>query len=468
MVDESLHIPPGANSLVVSRDAEYKIIGELSGKGTKPEDEGRLFFNGHSGEIVPVYDLAGADEFGILSYKLSGVRCLSAQGTWQSNDRRVFRADLVIDKMVVERRTQAPVMWRTDWFLNGPRSNFIFDQQTNRNQIISRSRNTGQCSVSVQFEATLKSSAYDHTFVNLGDFAFLVGEVPQGMCPDWTVGLGIEYRPEWGSVPNAETRATIAEAVSFVFGRQLFPVGWTEFDGKGFPIRAAAQSAWSPDLLGVCTRPDSPPVEIRPTKSPWVGRTHEVLESLVPAFLLRRQEFRLSNALALYWEAKRVPIGLNLPAFAAALETLMKAWFTSSKTKSRGVYISKDAFETLLDDELRSAATKLEITPYGDRMLRRIQGAYNMGANERIEIFFRELELPIGKGELAALRERNIMAHGSVDPERDVQLLAATRAYETLFNRVFLKMLGYQGKYIDYSTVNWPQRPIDEPIGFNP
>jgi hypothetical protein len=39
-----------------------------------------------------------------------------------------------------------------------------------------------------------------------------------------------------------------------------------------------------------------------------------------------------------------------------------------------------------------------------------------------------------------------------------------TLAYRTLFNRIMLKILGYDGAYVDYSTMEWPDRPLGEPL----
>jgi hypothetical protein len=33
-----------------------------------------------------------------------------------------------------------------------------------------------------------------------------------------------------------------------------------------------------------------------------------------------------------------------------------------------------------------------------------------------------------------------------------------------LFNRIILKILGYDGTYIDYSAKEWPERLLDEPL----
>ncbi len=44
-------------------------------------------------------------------------------------------------------------------------------------------------------------------------------------------------------------------------------------------------------------------------------------------------------------------------------------------------------------------------------------------------------------------------------------MIRATRVYQTLFHRIVLKLLGYDGTYIDYGTLGHPIRDISEPSG---
>jgi len=43
--------------------------------------------------------------------------------------------------------------------------------------------------------------------------------------------------------------------------------------------------------------------------------------------------------------------------------------------------------------------------------------------------------------------------------------LILTRVYEVLFNRVILKLLGYDGYYIDYNAVKCPLKHSDKKSG---
>jgi predicted metal-dependent hydrolase len=196
-------------------------------------------------------------------------------------------------------------------------------------------------------------------------------------------------------------------------------------------------------------------------------RFEELLVEMVPRYLELNGEFDFDNVLAGYWLFEQTLLGANIPVLATSVEMLKRAWYSSARSKSRGVYMPKEEFEELLEEELNTMEEKLRETEYGDRMVRRMRNAYNFGANESIEFFLGELGLPIGPVERSAMRARNPMAHGSatlLDESRHQETINNTLAYRTLFNRIMLKILGYDGAYVDYATMEWPDRPLGEPL----
>jgi hypothetical protein len=208
------------------------------------------------------------------------------------------------------------------------------------------------------------------------------------------------------------------------------------------------------------------PVEIDAYRSE--GGIEPLLKQLEPSYLTLQDELRLNEALRCYWLSREVPIGLNLPVLSAGVETLASSWFESSSSKTRGVYMPKRDFDALLSEDLRSAKSKLDSRQYGDRILNRLGNAYNMGANDRLRFFFDEIGLSVKETEWWAIGERNPMAHGHAsifDKSADERMIRATRVYQTLFHRIVLKLLGYDGSYKDYGTLGLPTRHISEPGG---
>jgi hypothetical protein len=115
------------------------------------------------------------------------------------------------------------------------------------------------------------------------------------------------------------------------------------------------------------------------------------------------------------------------------------------------VYLAKKEYDELLSSEFGLIENKLENTPYKTRIMNRIKGAYNMGANEQMDFFFEEIHLPIRSVERDAIKERNQMAHGkTMNDKVNENAINLTHAYQTLFHRVLLKVLEYDGEYIGY------------------
>jgi hypothetical protein len=129
--------------------------------------------------------------------------------------------------------------------------------------------------------------------------------------------------------------------------------------------------------------------------------------------------------------------------------------------------MEKRKFVDLLATAFQFAKESLKDQPFGDRIMRKMEGCFQMGSNEQLDTFFSELGLAIGDRERAAIKARNAPAHGGA-AATEQELIALHRhsvTYKVLFERVFLKILGHEGKYIDRATLGFPLRNLDEPIG---
>lgn len=59
------------------------------------------------------------------------------------------------------------------------------------------------------------------------------------------------------------------------------------------------------------------------------------------------------------------------------------------------------------------------------------------------------------------------MAHGSMtnlSDEEKLKYSAYTRAYIKLYNRIILRLLGYDKEYVDYYNLDFPKRIMDQNI----
>ena len=200
------------------------------------------------------------------------------------------------------------------------------------------------------------------------------------------------------------------------------------------------------------------------------GHKHFLLEekgpSIIDTYIKHRDELALSDTMWLLWLANLVPVGSSLVYLSAAMENLMTAWFKSTKSKLGGTYMPPKEWDPVIKGPLDILQTNLIGNQYSDRILRKVNNANNFGPNERFEYFFDEISLPIGDVEKSAIKARNRFAHGiEKDVNKIENIVAADRAFKTLLNRSLLKVLGYDGEYIDYSSYSHPTRKLNEPIG---
>lgn len=455
-------IPKGAQTIEIWRDDSYKLNGRILGE-----------YDGHSfgymdkediaGTFVPSIEIEGTDYHGTISYKLCHcyIRDISSRVSLDSYPKTNFTANLMLNH--VEKKSLTNKKWDLliEWYLNGP-INFLFPRFTERKlqENFVRKRFDHEERTYPVTERT--ETNRDFAFIELQDKSFLIQAVPKYYGPKWSNCIGIEYREEWGGIPNEEEREAISEIVSFIFGRQLLNVGYTKFTNMGSPIEEVAKSPWGDNVVSKCQRPSFFPIDIDSDET-W-GLIEKVLIQLIPKYLSLRNDLNLKQALWSYWVSLDLPIGVNLPILSAGVETIAKSWFKTSKSKTKGVYLEKKEYDELLASEFNLIEEKLRENVYKQRILNKIKYAFNMSANDRLNFFFSEIDLPIGKTEAKAIEGRNSMAHGDIMSDEVEKMVRLTRAFQTLFHRILLKILGYDGDYIDWYTVDCINRNINEPI----
>jgi len=452
---------------MVDRDNSYKMRAIMHGESNSL-DVDNLVGEGVAGTIVKTFQIDGGLNFGTRQARLSDCVYRDIKRNWLGPDgQSAYQVNILLGKVAsgnFEAKDSGHHV--CEWFINGPREGMVYSRTTRRtmSQVFERERHSIDSTPVNTRGDRVECNGRDFFYVNSGDIAFLVCQVPDVFAPSWSKKVSIEYRREFGNIPDNHQREVISELVSFFLGRQLLRIGQTTFDKRLTPIYEEAISPWGSNVVDVCSKPDVPPISYSDKE---LGRIEDVLNRCLPAYLKIREELRLNDVLWRYWIARSMPLGTNIPILASALEVLRNAWFRSYKTKSGGVYMAKKEYSKLISKDISEIEKKLGDRQYARRMVTRIELAYNMGNNERTEIFFEEAGIKIGREEIKALKIRNKMIHGdSVDDDDKIkEIIHLWRVYECLFHRTLLKILGYQGNYIDRGTIGLPERGIEEPSG---
>lgn len=447
----------------ISRDNLYKIKafieGETTGFSNIRNDELK------PGELIEGIELKVTKHSGLIQYILESCYIGGTNTTYNPYENKyIFIGDL-ITYQIKEICSNNKIDVHIDWFLNGPRQSFIFTRATER--VVTKTFNKTRFSVDERDKGSANpfesvSSGCDFAFINTKEFKFIVSLVPKHYSPDWSEKIAIEYRNEWG-IPSEETKRAISELVSFILGKQLLQVGSTKLDENENIVERCANSPWGDNVIAECQRFENNPIDLSHEN---LGGFERAMNQLLPKYLEVRDDLDLNNAFWKYWIAGNMPMGTNLPLLSAAVEGIAKNWFKLKKSKTKGVYMDSKTYKNLVGPEIEVITKKLLEVENGKKIINKINSSYNMGANDRINYFFEEINLTVGDAEKEALKARNSMAHGdATSPDETQKLINLTRIYETFFHRIILKLLGFEGNYIDRGTIGFPNRNIDEPSG---
>ncbi|TRM10704.1 hypothetical protein FH966_02665 [Lentibacillus cibarius] len=446
----------------VFRDDDYKIKGKIMAEKTDIAKGDTNYYENHqAGEIVEYTNLTGSNSYGTVTYIID--QCLITA----RNSQYTNLGENPVEKLVIEfsasqvlkqyhgNKSNTEIL--IDWYINGP--DISFPSSTERQFISTTKRKRSNIDPDYHLVNRQKqnSSSRDCAIVEYNGMKFIVFAVLKDIGPEWSHNIGVEYRREWG-IPNETERKAIAEILSFAFGGQLLNVGSTEYDSDYNPLKEISVNPWGKNVVSRCKESKTSPVGFYYTDIAF--KMEDILNHLVKKYLALRESLKLNSVLSRYWIAKDMPLGTNLPVLASGLEVLVDSWFKSSISKNKGIHIDKDTYWVMIEDELSSLSLKLDNYPFKEKILNKLKFAYNMGVNEKKEKFFEEINLPININDKKALRARNDMAHGStIKSEKDIiKTLRSSRTYETLFERTILKILDYDGIYIDKSVKGWPAR----------
>jgi len=461
-IPEDVHLPGTARLLKIQRDDQYALKASITG----PHDQNYTTKRETLlGSFVRPFEIRGTDwneTHELIGCFIGDIHCKSSY-----SESPTFQVDLHIQRIKkVRENSDSSPSWLTEWYLNGVHSAHLLRRSTTRQRTSEyhRERDVYNKRVEIFRGDSGHYLALDYAHIQCPDFGFIVHKVPEGLGPTWSRSIGIEYREEFGRIPDPSEREAISEIVGFIMGKHLLNVGYSAFDESGDSLELCAVQPWGDNVVSLCQDPAFPPIQF-PHRTNLFETT---LQGLVPKYLEAREDLNLDEVLMRYWIGSTLPVGTDIPIIANGMEILANAWFKSERSRSKGTYLPKEEFSALVEEEFANIADKLGDNSYKDRLLRKMRGANNRGSGERVELFFQELGLNIDTLEKKAIKARNKMIHGKITPTGQEQLEDLIRlsfAYRTLFHRVVLKILGYSGNYLDYTTEGLPERAVEEAAG---
>lgn len=503
-ITPNVNIPKKSLSIVVNRNDSYQIEANLTGiqkvLGDRSDVEYLVRFHGDSpGSSLKPFTIEGNDQFG-SKIKLKNCYITNHSSTGGVSDPEVIvTLNIKAQEIEFDKNSDSEVSYLSEWYINGPvKLNFPrntiryrddeSDKTLRKRATIDISDEDANKLYLEKFGNSEMSS--DFALIDLGSLKFIIAKVPSNFGPNWSKSMCIEYRKDFGPIPDIDQREAISEIVSFVLGTQLLNVGFTEYDSKGSISKSVAKSAWG----GTYSRFISEDVQASPLD---LGRKEffrnkkkieEILVDLTPKYLNLRKKLNLKHALWRYWISKSMPLGTNLPVLSGGLEIIMKSWFNSENSQSKAFYISKKEFKKIFRENCKDIEKKLdefieekiksleleeeklrkkqEYIELKNQVVDKIRHSNEMSITKKYQVFFKEIGLRTGDREEKVLKSRHSMAHpDEVNLEEIEKMVICSRAYQTLFHRVLLKVLKWEENYVDRSMIGFPEKHIDVPLG---
>ncbi len=466
--EKNLHGLTSSCVIKIWRDEDYKLKASISGYILDP-----MALEGEReqgpGNFAELDTITGTDLAKIYSYTLTEcvIGSSTHQGIYYPGFGLPFVADLHLTSFTKKQALGVDpadeVTIRYDWFLCN-HINFFFPGNTARKvkttHIKSRvgidPENEGADSVS-------QGHSRDYFLIDFPDVKCIVAKVPEEFSPSWAKCICIEQRNPFGIIIDRETNESIRNLLGFVMGTDLLHIGSTHRSDDNIIL----QEAFSPqgnNVKAKCNSPAEPPVQFN-HKYNW-GKIDVLVNSLLPTYLEKNEKLNLNGILWRYFKAKELTVGVNLPVLSSAIEILATNYLKAQNYSF--TYLPQQEYLALIKTEIDNITQKLSNFTDSEKIINKIKSAFNRGANEKLEFFFQTINLPISKIEKEALRARNSMAHGGSDvktKEEAKELVLKTCVYETLFNRIFLRVLGYNDHYIDYYLPKHPSKKITDPTG---
>ncbi len=298
------------------------------------------------------------------------------------------------------------------------------------------------------------------------DTAFDIHYVGDTYGPKWSVNISISYYENYGRIPNDEERDIIREYISFIAGKRLIYTGESRYDENGNVIGFVMEFPYSygMEIKRMCAN-----VGLSPIRDDYRAKESyfETFTNYIEPFekLYKKLDFR--SLFLSFWYAHEIAKPLDLPILSAALERLMKKWYSEIESNPETVLMNKKDFAKRIEPIKKMVEQQFIATEYAERMKRSILNINRMSVNEQFTNFFIGINLTVGEEEKKALRARNFSAHGSFTDgdENYREQFLLSRVYECLIARVVLKLLNYKGNYVDYRTNGYPEKNINCPIG---
>lgn len=265
----------------------------------------------------------------------------------------------------------------------------------------------------------------------------------------------------YDGVPTDEFRDRIRRCLSFSLGTYLVFLGVSCFDEDWGLTDFEVVSPYTMRGHAIAL-PPTLPSPLGP-RSFWDIDAAK-LSRMVNAIYAKYDDLNFGVVSWAYWHAVTATPHIAAVHFGAALESLQRAYFSSTATPGGVSKILDDQtweeIRTSIESSLDSSALPSDTREIFKNKIRNLNSRSQHSTGKDL---VDELGLVLSKREEEAHDARHASAHGK-DDEVDIEWIRDLKLLRVRFHRVFLAMTGANDEYYDYFTAGNPIRRVKEPV----
>jgi hypothetical protein len=257
---------------------------------------------------------------------------------------------------------------------------------------------------------------------------------------------------------------SILPFLGFVCGRRLYLIKKEVFDNSGELI----QEAYLKNVVPQIHPQPSSPIPLSPEyESQLIYQLPVILEKYMPSYLDWKTNIFIDEAIFHLHSALTSALESKFSILSICFETLASSYsrFKNGDQTEASTYLERKDFNKKMAPIFKEFESSLKSTLSPEdyeSMLGKLRGINNRAMTSKFKAIFSDLNLKLSKSEEGILGKRNPAIHdGVLTRNREKidwqEILQYEGVMLTIVHRVFLRLLGYTEKTVDYGTAGYPE-----------
>ncbi|MBK8398532.1 MAG: hypothetical protein IPL26_25220 [Leptospiraceae bacterium] len=295
--------------------------------------------------------------------------------------------------------------------------------------------------------------------LKLNEENYIFGKIPKSLTQ--AVNKSFLYT-DGTHHPNLKFCAEFCSIMGYLMGLKLYPLGYTFYTDE---FQIIEKGFWNvTNVEKADTNWQIIPLDLRHDKK-RINNPEAILSNLIENFFEKKESFQLMKILGYFQKFYELPFYLRIQTLATGLDLLEKFWYKSKLSKSRGKYMEDNTYKVIIEKYISNIEEDIKEIANQSYIINNIRNANQISLTQKKLTFVQELEMRLTDNEKKILKKRNSAVHGSDSEVESQAIVSDVGAYYSLVSRIFLKFLGYDDNYIDYSLPNYPAKNIEISVG---